>query len=90
MGELEDNLYEVSQRLEDELERVATLEEEKRALLAQLEEASLSGQHNGSALREAQQQLGDMLHRLGRPRAHEHDQADGAEEELRARGHAGH
>lgn len=67
MGELEDNLYEVSQRLEDELERVATLEEEKRALLAQLEEASLFGQHNGSALREAQQELEDE--RTARQRA---------------------
>ena len=38
MGELEDNLYEVNQRLEEEQERAGGLAEEKAALAAQLQQ----------------------------------------------------
>ena len=59
VGELEDNLYEVNQKLDEEQERAAALDLERSALATQLQEANLSAQHNSAALREAQQELED-------------------------------
>ena len=59
LGELEDNLYEVNQKLEEEQERTGGLESEKAGLAAQLQEARQEAQHKSSALREAQQELED-------------------------------
>jgi len=67
VGELEDNLYEVNQKLEEELERAAELEKEKAALAEQMQQAHLAAQHNSAALREAQQELEDE--RASRQRA---------------------
>ena len=67
VGELEDQLYEANQTLEEEKERAAALEDEKRALAEQLQQQRQETHHKATALRELQQELDDE--RAARERA---------------------
>ena len=59
LGELEDNLYEVTQRLEEERERASGLEASQAELTAQLQTERQASLLQAAALREAQQELED-------------------------------